>query len=73
MNRHLRQLRLGDVPTPANGTELLADDSDKVVGRITSAVQSPKYGQTLALAYVRRDVETVTLDGRAIAVPTAGE
>ena len=73
VNRQLRQLRLGDVPTPAKGTELLADGSDKVVGWITSAVQSPKYGETLALAYVRRGVETVTLDGRVIAVPAAGD
>jgi glycine cleavage system aminomethyltransferase T len=63
-------LELGDVPTPASGTELLAEGSDKVVGRITSAVQSPKYGQALALAYVRRGVATVTLEGRAVAVPT---
>ncbi len=73
VNRHLRQLRLGDVPIPAKGTELLADGSDKVMGRITSAVQSPKYGETLALAYVRRGVETVTLDGKVITVPAAGD
>ena len=73
VNRHLRQLRLGDVPTPAKGTELIADESDKVVGWITSAVQSPKYGETLALAYVRRGVETLTLDGRVIAVPVADD
>ena len=72
VNRHLRQLRLGDAPTPAKGTELLAHDSAKVVGQITSAVQSPKYGETLALAYVRRGVESVTLDGRVIAVPPGG-
>ena len=73
VNRHLRQLRLGDVPTPAKGSELLAHDADKVVGQITSAVQSPKYGETLALAYVRRGVESVTMDGRVIAVPAAGD
>jgi folate-binding protein YgfZ len=69
VNRHLRQLLLGDVPTPANGTELLSEDSDKVVGWITSAVLSPKFEQTVALAYVRRGVETVRLDGKSIAVP----
>lgn len=72
VNRHLRQLLLGDVPTPANRTELLAEDSDKAVGWITSAVLSPKFEQTVALAYVRRGVGTVRLDGRSIAVP-AGE
>ncbi len=70
VNRHLRRLELGDVPTPASGTELYGtDESGKVVGHVTSAVQSPKYGGVLALAYVRRGVETVTLDGREIAVP----
>jgi len=73
VNRHLRQLRLGNVPTPAKGTELLAHDSTKVVGQITSAVQSPKYEETLALAYVRRGVESVVLDGRLIAVPAADD
>ena len=72
MNRHLRRLELGDVPTPARGTELSAggDESGKVIGTVTSAVQSPKYGGSLALAYVRRGVETVSLDGREITVPT---
>ena len=73
VNRHLRRLRLGDVPTPPKGTELLAHDTDKVVGQTTSAVQSPKYGETLALAYVRRGVESVTLDGSVIAVPPPDE
>lgn len=71
VNRYLRQLHLGDVPTPPRGTELLAaDGSGKVVGAITSAVQSPERGGVLALAYVRRDVERVLLDGQEIAVPS---
>ena len=72
VNRHLRQLELGDVPTPARGAELFAagDDSGKVIGSVTSAVQSPKHGGALALAYVRRGIDRVTLDGREIAVPT---
>ena len=57
VNRTLRQLMLGDVPTPKPGTELFADGSDKPVGRVTSAVQSPKFGQTVALGYVKRGVE----------------
>lgn len=70
VNRQLRQLYLGDVPTPARGTELLAaDGSGKVVGEITSAVQSPERGGVLALAYVRREVDHVLLDGQEIAVP----
>ena len=69
VNRHIRLLQLGDVPTPAKGAELLAEGSDKSVGWITSAVQSPKFGETIALAYVRRGVESVVLDGRVISVP----
>jgi folate-binding protein YgfZ len=73
VNRHLTRLELGDVPTPAAGAELLAaDGSDKSVGRITSAVQSPKQGGVLALAYVARGVERVLIDGREIRVPAEG-
>ena len=72
VNRHLYRLELGERPTPAKGTELFApgDESGKVAGHVTSAVQSPKYGGVIALAYVRRGMETVTLDGREITVPT---
>jgi folate-binding protein YgfZ len=57
VNRHLRQLMLGDVPPPAPGTELRVEGGDKPVGRITTAVSSPRFGQTVALAWVRRGVE----------------
>jgi aminomethyltransferase len=71
VNRLLRRLELGEVPTPAPGAELLAaDGSGKVVGRVTSAVQSPKYGGVLALAYVARGAERVLLDGREVVVPS---
>ncbi|HIA74384.1 MAG TPA: aminomethyl transferase family protein [Gemmatimonadetes bacterium] len=69
VNRRLRWLRLGDVPTPRSGAELCAEDSDKVVGFITSAVQSPKFGEVLGLAYVREGFKTVTLQGRVVKVP----
>jgi folate-binding protein YgfZ len=73
VNRRLYRLELGDVPTPAAGTELLAGDgSDKAVGRITSAVQSPRYGGVVALAYVARNVPSVRLEGREIPVPALG-
>ncbi|MGE0159618.1 MAG: folate-binding protein YgfZ [Gemmatimonadales bacterium] len=69
VNRLLRRLDLGDVPTPAAGTELhAADGSGKVVGRITSAVESPRSGGVLALGYVARGVERVRVDGREIVV-----
>jgi folate-binding protein YgfZ len=70
VNRHLRLLTLGDVPTPAEGTELLAaDGSGKVIGRITSAVQSPPAGGVIALAYVARDTSAVLVDGHQVSVP----
>jgi len=69
VNRHLRLLHLGDVPTPAKGADLLAEGSGRSVGWVTSAVQSPKFGETIALAYVRGGVESVVLDGRVILVP----
>ncbi len=68
VNRNLRRLEPGDAPVPARGTELLAVDSEKVVGSVTSAVRSPRRGGTLALAWVRRGVERVRLDGRVVDV-----
>ncbi len=60
VNRLLRGLLLGDVPTPAVGVELFQGDDGKTVGRITSAVSSPHFGEAIALAYVRRAVEPRT-------------
>ena len=57
VNRHLRQLMLGDGPAPHPGAELFVEGSDKPVGHVTSAVESPKFGQTVALGYVRRGTE----------------
>jgi folate-binding protein YgfZ len=67
VNRSLRLLDLGDAPVPARGAELLAGDgSGKVVGRVTSAVRSPRHGATLALAYVARGAGRASLHGRMI-------
>jgi aminomethyltransferase len=57
VNKHLRQLMLGDVPAPHSGAELFVEGSEKAVGNVTSAVESPKFGQTVALGYVRRGTE----------------
>lgn len=57
VNWHLRGLRLGDAPVPAKGDTLTRPDADKVVARITSACVSPRFDQTIALGYVRREVE----------------
>ena len=71
VNRHLRQLELGDMPAPARGTELLAaDGSGKVAGTITSAVRSPSRGGVVALAYVISGADRVVLEGQEIAVPS---
>lgn len=72
VNRHLRRLELGGAPVPAAGTELLRPEDGKPAGRITSAVRSPRSGEVVALAYVRRGVEAVLLDGRTVPVPPAG-
>lgn len=70
VNRHLRRLDLGDIPAPSKGAELLAPDgSGKIVGHLTSVVQSPRTGGVLALAYVRRGVDRVLLGGTEFAVP----
>ena len=60
VNRTLKQLRLGDIPAPAKGIELFeqgADPEARPVGMITSAVESPRFGEVVALGYVKRGVE----------------
>ena len=63
VNRHLRRLRLDvEAPLPEGGTELYRE-SERSMGAITTAADSPREGK-LALAYVRREVEpgqTVTV------------
>jgi len=56
VNRHLRGLLLGDRAAPARGAGLNRPGEPKVVGRVTSSCASPRLGQTIALAYVRREV-----------------
>jgi len=55
VNRHLRGLLLGDHRPPDRETPLFNADG-KNVGLITSAAVSPARQQTIALAYVRREV-----------------
>lgn len=57
VNRHLRGLLLGDAPAPAPRTALVSPATGKEVGWTTSAVFSPRFGQTVALGYLRREVE----------------
>ena len=56
VNKELRGLLLGDVPVPSSGQELYQAGSGKAVGRVTSAVASPAFGQTIALGYLQRSV-----------------
>lgn len=79
VNWHLRGLLLGDAPAPDSGTELAPENGGKVVARVTSATTSPALGQTVALAYTRREIEPgaelVTPSGavaRVVALPFAG-
>ncbi len=61
VNWQLRGLLLGETPPPAMGDTLMRPDETRAVARITSAVVSPKLQQTIALAYVRREVEPGTI------------
>jgi tRNA-modifying protein YgfZ len=56
VNRQLRGVLLGELPAPAAGTELFRAGDAKAVGRITSGCSSPRFEQTVALGYVRREV-----------------
>lgn len=68
VNWHLRGLLLGDAPPPARGTELATEEGGKPVARVTSATRSPALGQTVALAYARREVEP----GSVLRMPDGG-
>ena len=57
VNRHLRGLLLGEAPAPAAGTRLFNPETGKDVGWMTSVAWSPLLEQTVALGYVRREVE----------------
>jgi folate-binding protein YgfZ len=69
VNRHLRGLLLGDVPAPAPRAPLTDVDTGKPVGWTTSAAFSPMLGQTIALGYVRREVQP----GEDVLVGEGGE
>jgi folate-binding protein YgfZ len=57
VNRHLRGLLLGSAAVPARDTEVVRAVDQKVVGKITSACASPLLQQTIAMAYIRREIE----------------
>jgi folate-binding protein YgfZ len=55
-NRYLRGLLLGQVRPPEPGSLLFAAGKEEAVGEVRSAANSPGFGQTIALAYLRREV-----------------
>jgi len=57
VNRHLRGLRLGEAPAPAPRTPLIHPETGREVGWATSAAFSPRLGETVALGYLRREVQ----------------
>jgi folate-binding protein YgfZ len=57
VNRLLRGLRLGDAPAPARGTPLFHPETGKQVGFVGTAAASPLMGETVALGFVRRELE----------------
>jgi folate-binding protein YgfZ len=57
VNRHLRGLRLGDAPVPAPRTPLIHPETGKEIGWATSAAFSPRLGETVALGYLRRELQ----------------
>jgi folate-binding protein YgfZ len=62
VNRSLRLVHLGEAAPPEKGAELFeagAAVDAKPAGVVTSAVRSPKHGETVALAYVKRGVEGI--------------
>ncbi len=60
VNRHLRGILLGDQPTPSPGTPLFVEGRDREAGEIRSTAQSPRFGQGVALGFVRREAEPPT-------------
>ena len=54
VNRSLRGLLLAEGPAPKSGSELFRED--KVVGRITSVMESPRRDGPIGLGYLHRDV-----------------
>lgn len=60
VNQHLRGLLLGSTPLPDPGTPLFQPGRDRPVGEVRSAVESPRMGQGIALAYVRREAQPPT-------------
>lgn len=57
VNKRLRRIHLGDAPVPQGGAELFPPGEERSRGWITSACRSPRFGETVALGYVKRGLE----------------
>jgi folate-binding protein YgfZ len=57
VNWLLRGFLLGDAAPPPAGATLSRSGETKAVARITSAALSPRFAQTIALGYARREIE----------------
>jgi tRNA-modifying protein YgfZ len=60
VNRHLRGLFLGSHPLPDVGTPLFVEGRERSGGEVRSVTRSPRFGQGIALGYVRREAEPPT-------------
>lgn len=58
VNRRLLRVPLGEIPPPASGMDLFVEGREKPAATLRTAVRSPRFGQTIGLAYVRREVWT---------------
>ncbi len=61
VNRRLRGLLLGDAVPPPPGTPIYHPGRDRPSGEVRSTAKSPQFGQGIALAYLRREVEPPAL------------
>ncbi len=68
VNRQLRGILLGGAPAPEPLAPLFQPGRDRRVGTIRSFAPSPRFGQGIALAYLRREVEPPA----AVALGTPG-
>jgi folate-binding protein YgfZ len=57
VNRHLRGLLPGEGPAPEVGASVWIEGRDREAGEVRSTAFSPRLGQWIALAYVRREAE----------------
>ncbi|HET6466419.1 MAG TPA: glycine cleavage T C-terminal barrel domain-containing protein, partial [Nitrospiria bacterium] len=60
MNKRLMGLELSSKSTPAVGQAILAPPTasgtqERVIGTITSAIESPTFGKVIAMGYLHRD------------------